>query len=156
MSPTTRMKTPRLIWTSRRTPKKKTKEEVDNILRPEQLPVDGKLTTETMNFEKVSLKYAASKKQAEENGDETVEFVIDSIVAHKVNKSRRHRFAKKGETLFRIRWYGYESDDDTWEPIQYLPWSKKLSHCKKIWDCCPGQHPPSHRWLTKTEIEINA
>ena len=90
MSPKTRMKTPRLIWTSRRRPKKKTKEEVDNILRPEQLPVDGKLTTETINFEEVSRKDAASENQAEESGDETVEFVIDSIVAHKVNKSRRH------------------------------------------------------------------
>ena len=90
------MKTPRLTWTSRRRPKQKTKEEVDNILRPEQLPVDGKLTKETINFEEVGRKDAASENQAEESGNETEEFVIYSIVAHKVNKNRRHRFSKKG------------------------------------------------------------
>ena len=58
--------------------------------------------------------------------------MIDSIVAHKVNKSRRHRFVKKGETFFRIRWYGYESDNETWEPIQHFPRSKILSHCKRF------------------------
>jgi len=128
-------------------PKPKTKEEVKEILRPEQLPVDGQPTTEAINLEEVSRKVAATKPatndqqprrdaasqmQAEKSGDETEEFVIDSIVAHKVNKSRRHRLARKGETLFRIRWYGYESDDDTWEPIQHLPRSKVLSYCKRI------------------------
>ena len=57
--------------------------------------------------------------------------MIVSIVAQKVNKSRRHRYSKKGETLLRIRWYGYESDDDIWEPIRHLSWSMILIYCKR-------------------------
>ena len=120
------------MWTSRRRSKKKTKEEVDNILRPAQLPVDGKMSTETINFEEVSRKDATSENQAEESGNETEEFLIDIIVAHKVNKSLMHRFSRKGETLFQIRWYRFESDDDTWEPFRHLPRSNILSYCKRI------------------------
>ena len=57
--------------------------------------------------------------------------MIDRIVTHKVNKSARHRFAKKGDALYKISWYGYGEGDDTWEPIQHLPRSKVLSYVKK-------------------------
>ena len=42
--------------------KPKTKEEVDQNLRLEQLPIDGKLRTEVTNLEEVSHKVAATKK----------------------------------------------------------------------------------------------
>ena len=67
----------------------------------------------------------------EENEVPTEEFVIDDIISHMVNKSRRHQYANKGETLYRVRWYGFEADDDTWEPIKHLPRSKVLSYFRR-------------------------
>lgn len=61
----------------------------------------------------------------------TEEHVMDSIVDHKINKSRRHRYAKHGERLYRVRWYDCGPDEDTWEPIRHLPRGKVLSYCKK-------------------------
>ena len=86
-------------------PERKIREEIEQTLRAEQLPVDGKLTTEATNLEDISQKVAAtkqtdneteehqptkdaaSKNQKEESEYETEEFVIDYIVANKVKKS---------------------------------------------------------------------
>ena len=84
--------------------------------------------TKTATDDHQKTRDVASQNQAEESGDETEEFVIDSIVAHKLTKSRRRRSAKKVEKLFRIPWYGYESDDDTWEPFRYFTRSKILTY----------------------------
>ena len=62
---------------------------------------------------------------------DTEEFVIDKVVDHKVYRNRRHKFANVGELLFKVRWYGYEPADDTWEPIKHLPRSKVLSYVKR-------------------------
>ena len=78
-----------------------------------------------------SVEVEKEENQKTEESD-TEEFVIDSIVSHKVNKSRRHRYAKQGENLYRVRWYGFDSDDDTWEPIKHLPRSKVLSYCSRM------------------------
>ena len=56
---------------------------------------------------------------------------MDSIVDDKVNKSRRHRYAKYGETLYRVRWYDCGPEEDTWEPIRHLPRSKVLSYFRR-------------------------
>jgi hypothetical protein len=39
--------------------------------------------------------------------DESVEYFIERIVDH--------IDVPHGERLFRVRWYGYEEDEDTWE-----------------------------------------
>ena len=49
------------------------------------------------------------------------EYVIETIVDHEVNRSRRNRYAKYGDTLYKVRWHGYQPDDDTWEPTKHLP-----------------------------------
>lgn len=59
------------------------------------------------------------------------EYVIDSIVEHKTNKSRRHRYLKYSENLYRMRWYGFKSDEDTNELIKKLPRMKVLRYCKR-------------------------
>ena len=77
------------------------------------------------------------KDQNNQTNDGTTEFVIDKIVEHQVNKSRRHRYAKHGETLYRVRWHGFDIEDDTWEPVKHLPRSKVLTYCK-----AKGLEPP--------------
>ena len=60
------------------------------------------------------------------------EFIIDSIVSHKINRSSRHDHAKQIETLFRVRWYGYPPSQDTWEPIAHLTRSHVVQyHARK-------------------------
>ena len=38
----------------------------------------------------------------------TNSYFVDSIVEHKTNL--------QGATLYRVRWLGYNENDDTWEP----------------------------------------
>ena len=74
---------------------------------------------------------AASQQDEENQASETEEFTIEKVVNHKRNWSREHQYAKYGETLFRIRWYGYAASADTWEPIRHLPRSKVISYFKR-------------------------
>ena len=41
------------------------------------------------------------------------EYAMESIVDH--------GYAEDGELLYRIRWYGYAADQDTWEPVRHIP-----------------------------------
>ncbi len=59
------------------------------------------------------------------------EFVMERIISHLINGDEEHPHAKKGERLYRIRWYGYTSKDDTYEPIQHLPRSKVISYYRR-------------------------
>ena len=56
--------------------------------------------------------------------------MIDKIVDQKINRNKRNRYAKVGEPLYRVRWYGFQEDDDTWEPTKHLPRSKIVSYYK--------------------------
>ena len=62
------------------------------------------------------------------NEDETEEFVMDKIISHRINKSKKHRYADVGDLLYRIRWYDFGPSDDTWEPISHIPRSKLISY----------------------------
>ena len=48
------------------------------------------------------------------------EFLVDHIVAHRGN------FNRKQSLSFRVRWSGYDQDDDTWEPWKGLRLNEKL------------------------------
>lgn len=50
------------------------------------------------------------------------EFVIDKIVAHK---------SGNGPHYFRVRWYGYRQEDDTWEPMEHLPKSSIVHYFRR-------------------------
>ena len=131
-------------------PKPQTSQEAQDLLRPVALPDNGEVTNEEGNLRDIVKrddKPPNKEKQAtepenqsnpederkteKEMEDDTEEFVIDSIVAHKVNKSRRHRFAKHGENLYQVRWYGFNANDDTWEPVKHLPRSKVLTYFRQ-------------------------
>ena len=102
---------------------------IQRMTTTEQLQVQGKQLAPPEPLEK---QVEATPQTCEGDKDvDTDEYVIDEIVDTRVNKSRRNRYAKPGETLYRVRWYGYEPDDDTWEPTKHLPRSKILAFCKK-------------------------
>ena len=50
------------------------------------------------------------------------EYVMESIVDHS--------YAEDGELLYRIRWYGYAADQDTWEPVRHIPRSHIVRFCR--------------------------
>lgn len=45
-------------------------------------------------------------KDQKEDDDETKQSVIDPIFDHEINNSRKHRYVKQGENLYRVHWYG--------------------------------------------------
>lgn len=51
------------------------------------------------------------------------EFVVDHLVSHEHNP--------QGRLLYRVRWYGYPSGDDTLEPIDHLPRSKVIEYHRR-------------------------
>ena len=133
-------------------PKPASEEEVEKLLKPIDLPEeiaseqtnlndivagndkdDNEVAKQTEGIDaettNATQEEQTKKNDAEEN--ETEEHVMDSIVDDKVNKSRRHRYAKYGETLYRVRWYDCGPEEDTWEPIRHLPRSKVLSYCRR-------------------------
>ena len=61
---------------------------------------------------------AQDDQSMEEVSVESDEFYIDNIVSHQTNRDKRHPNAKVGDTLYHVRWIGYDSKDDTWEPLQ--------------------------------------
>ena len=76
-----------------------------------------------------------SRKELE---DTPGEYVIDDIVDWKINKSRRNRYVKYGENLYKVRWHGFGPEEDTWEPTHHLPRSKIIMFYRK-----PKQPIPS-------------
>ncbi len=59
------------------------------------------------------------------------EYVIDRILGHDVNNDNDHPTARVGETVYRIRWYGHDEDEDTFEPIHHLPRNKLVSYYRQ-------------------------
>ena len=47
--------------------------------------------------------------------DGTIEFEVDSILSHRVRK-----YGRGSRLEYLIHWKGYESHDDTWEPLRNL------------------------------------
>jgi Chromo (CHRromatin Organisation MOdifier) domain len=58
------------------------------------------------------------------NEQTTDEHVFERIVGTKQ--------ADDGTMLYRVRWFGYTPDDDTWEPQEHLPISPLRRHHRRI------------------------
>jgi len=56
---------------------------------------------------------------------------MEGIISHGTNEDKDHPSADVGETTYRVRWYGYSSKDDTYEPIRHLPRNKVISYYKR-------------------------
>ncbi len=59
------------------------------------------------------------------------EYVVERIISHGINEDPEHPTARVGETTYRVRWYGYEEKDDTYEPVRNLPRNKIVSYHKR-------------------------
>lgn len=69
---------------------------------------------ENRNEEKKNMKKNEhDRKETKNNEAPTEDFVIEKIIDHKINTSRRHRYSKEGEPLYRVRCYAFETDEDT-------------------------------------------
>jgi hypothetical protein len=55
---------------------------------------------------------------------EADEFVLEKIV--------RTKMSKDGTILYRIRWFGYSHEDDTWEPREHLPISAVRRYHRRV------------------------
>lgn len=51
------------------------------------------------------------------------EFVLESIVSHMAGPD--------GKRYYRIRWYGYTPEEDTYEPIEHIPRSKVIAYYRR-------------------------
>ena len=83
--------------------------EVDNLRDIVNVDDDGRKRDDARTHtqeEEEQIILDERKISEKENEVPTEEFVIDKIVNHKINRSRRHRYAKAGEPLYRVRWYG--------------------------------------------------
>ena len=59
------------------------------------------------------------------------EFAIERLVGHGVNTDPGHPFADLNESMFKVRWTGYGSKDDTFEPIHHIPANAVIRYCKQ-------------------------
>ena len=63
--------------------------------------------------------------------DSGAEYVIDKVVDHIINEDEGHPHAKHGDMLYKVRWFGYTPEDDTFEPVHHLPRSQVLSYHRR-------------------------
>jgi Chromo (CHRromatin Organisation MOdifier) domain len=59
------------------------------------------------------------------DGSPTDEFVFERITGMKK--------LNDGTLRYKLRWYGYGPEDDTWEPSAYLPAASLRRYHRKIW-----------------------
>ena len=53
--------------------------------------------------------------------DGTIEFEVDSILNHRIRK-----YGRGSRLEYLVHWKGYESHDDTWEPL------RNLENCQEL------------------------
>lgn len=103
--------------------------ESNNVKRPARSQSEAKRQTREVNTEAfVNLGTPLSGTRAEA----PQEYVIDRIVSHGINGDQEHPSAKIEELTYRVRWYGCDRNDDTFEPIQYFPRNKIVSYYERI------------------------
>jgi hypothetical protein len=61
---------------------------------------------------------------AQANNEETEEYVFEKIVGT--------REAEDGTLRYRVRWYGYAREHDTWEPMEHLPISAVRRYHRRV------------------------
>lgn len=59
-------------------------------------------------------------------------YVIYQIISHGVNDDQEHPSARPVEPTYRVPWYGFDSDDNTSEPIRHIPRNKIVSYYERI------------------------
>ena len=55
--------------------------------------------------------------------ESTNTYVVEALTGHKPGAD--------GTPLFRLRWYGYAPDDDTWEPAKHIYYNTVVRFCRR-------------------------
>ena len=72
--------------------------------------------------------------EAQEDGSTQEEEGVEScVIDHIVNHGELD-----GVLRFRVRWYGYSSKDDTWEPPEHVPRSQVIAYYRRRGISIPG------------------
>lgn len=65
------------------------------------------------------------------------EYVIERIISYTVSDVQKHPYIKLGGLAYRVQWYGFDSDEKTFEPIRDIPRSKIVSYYKRMKQLLP-------------------
>ena len=112
------------------TPEKRITHDGGTAGNPENGPVVVVLDKDASQFAVPSMTYSpnASGRQLQSVPDistrriPSAPFEVQRIIAHGV--------ADNDEFLLKVRWHGFSSKEDTWEPIQDLPYNMVVRYCR--------------------------
>ena len=99
---------------------------VQRGIRPEEIPQRNDLPqgASVRNEDDTRNEEHPSGNTPERDKPEADEFVFEKIVGTKMSKD--------GTILYRIRWFGYSREDDTWEPRAHLPISAVRRYHRRV------------------------
>ena len=131
-SPTKSIPTPGDIYDedAELTPEKRITHDGETEGNAENCPVVVGLDKGASQFAVPSMTYSpnASGRQLQSAPDSSTRripsapFVVQRIIAHGV--------ADNIEFLLKVRWHGFSSEEDTWEPIRHLPYNMVVRYCQ--------------------------
>lgn len=88
-------------------------------LEPREEPTEETETAEERNEKDQQALENEYETETEKENDRE-DLVMDKIFDHWTNRSLNQKYAEHGKIFYRIRCYGFEPQDDTWEPISHL------------------------------------
>ena len=91
----------------------------------------SKIPKPSRKSRRITDKQVTTQPRREPNPISETEYVIDKIVSNSINEDPEHPTAEVGEMTFQVRWYGYDADEDTFEPVRHLPRNKIVSYCRR-------------------------
>ena len=104
--------------------------EVNNDLQPSRDGIEEARDQEASQDEELEAQdEEGDRQQSEDPGEQ--EYVMERIISHGINRDTNHPSAKVGEMTYRVRWYGYPPDQDTYEPIRHLPRNHVVRYHKR-------------------------
>lgn len=60
------------------------------------------------------------------------EYAIARVISQKVNDDQKHPYDKRGRLTYSVRWYTFDSDDDTFKSTERISHSKTFDYYKRI------------------------
>ena len=93
-----------------------------SLLRPPVRPSPPSLAVDTSS-QHASTTPSEAKKRPPSTDEDPKTYVVEALTGH--------RPGTDGMPLFRVRWYGYAREDDTWEPANYIDYNTVVRYCNR-------------------------